>query len=405
MITPEKIEDWIHEVEARPESAALILRFVANRLTELAIRNEELLAENIELRSGRKAEEYENRIASLEYQLDLLKRQFGSGAPLAAAAPAVETTSLLIYTAQGQVLRVEFRPDELASDSTVARFRGPAAPAGQTLRMFAASSQEELLFVFDSGRTVTMPAERIPAAANAAAAANAPAAANAAILDWQQAFLEEPRGGEELVTIVPVATMSLYEFCIQASRRGFVKKLRETVFETHIANHYIGTGVKSQPDKTCSLTFCGKDDQLVLASKEGFLTPLAVNALPFAIEQGARLGQSDHIVTAFVKGQKPSLLVITQNGKAIHREAGWLETATSFKSKGQAVFSKEKRLAGVQVVAAAAVDEDDWGLALDSTGQVLAYRIADLFSAGSFSAPEAISGQQSAVTILGFTVL
>ena len=77
MISPDKIEEWIREVEERPSSASLILRYIANRLSELASWNEELLAENIELRSGRKVEEYESRIASLEYQVGLLKRQLG----------------------------------------------------------------------------------------------------------------------------------------------------------------------------------------------------------------------------------------------------------------------------------------------------------------------------------------
>lgn len=77
MISPDKIDEWIREVEERPSSAALIIRYIANRLSELASRDEELSAQNIELLSGRKVDEYESQIASLEYQLELLKRQLG----------------------------------------------------------------------------------------------------------------------------------------------------------------------------------------------------------------------------------------------------------------------------------------------------------------------------------------
>ena len=77
LINRDKIDEWIREVEERPASAALIIQYIANRLSELAAREEELAAQNIELLSGRKVEEYENRIASLEYQLELLKRQLG----------------------------------------------------------------------------------------------------------------------------------------------------------------------------------------------------------------------------------------------------------------------------------------------------------------------------------------
>src|SRR5512133_4191717 len=73
-----KIEEWMKEAEARPESAVTIVRLIARRLGELTARNEELLAENIALQNGTRVEEYQKRIAHLEYQLDLLKRRFGA---------------------------------------------------------------------------------------------------------------------------------------------------------------------------------------------------------------------------------------------------------------------------------------------------------------------------------------
>src|SRR5215208_7739329 len=73
-----KIDEWMKEAEARPESAVAIVKLIARRLRELTERNEELLAENIALQSGTRVEEYQKRIAHLEYQLELLKRRFGS---------------------------------------------------------------------------------------------------------------------------------------------------------------------------------------------------------------------------------------------------------------------------------------------------------------------------------------
>ena len=119
MINLDQIEKWIHEAEQRPSSSAVIIRYIAGRLRDLTSRNEDLLAENIELRTGRKVEEYESRIANLEYQLDLLKRQF-SGEGLLSAAPqaAVETLSFVIYNLKGQVLRFEQPVASLASRIT-----------------------------------------------------------------------------------------------------------------------------------------------------------------------------------------------------------------------------------------------------------------------------------------------
>ncbi len=112
----QKIDEWIKEAEARPESALTLLRLIAGRLRELTERNEELLAENIALENGTRVEEYQERIAHLEYQLDLLKRRFGAQGlelddiPVETDEPF--TTSLLVYSGRGRILRVELTTEE-----------------------------------------------------------------------------------------------------------------------------------------------------------------------------------------------------------------------------------------------------------------------------------------------------
>jgi hypothetical protein len=51
-----KIDEWMKEAEARPESAVTIVKLVSKRLRELTERNEELLTENIAA-NGTRAEE------------------------------------------------------------------------------------------------------------------------------------------------------------------------------------------------------------------------------------------------------------------------------------------------------------------------------------------------------------
>src|SRR5512134_3865270 len=96
-----KIDEWMKEAEARPESAVTIVKLVSKRLRELTERNEELLTENIALQNGTRVEEFQKRIAHLEYQLDLLKRRFGTDEASRAELPTVSaeptTLSLLIY--------------------------------------------------------------------------------------------------------------------------------------------------------------------------------------------------------------------------------------------------------------------------------------------------------------------
>jgi DNA gyrase/topoisomerase IV subunit A len=374
LISPDKIEEWIHEVERRPASASLIIQYIANRLSELASRDEELAAQNIELLSGRKVDEYESRIASLEYQLDLLKRQLGGEVILPTEAPTPKPLpgmiELLLYTPLGQVLRVELNPAELDSSKTIARIVGELAQGGMQPSLLVTTSQEELLFIFDSGRTVAVPVTQPPAS-------------DADNLDWKQAYIQEPRIKEELATIQPIAKMSLYEACIQASRRGFVKKIKLSFFTSHLTEDYIGTGVKLPADKTCSLTFTAKDALFVMVSQEGYIFSMQAERLPTAIEEVIHLGITDHIIATFVLSQKPSILFITQNGKAVHRDAGWLEPTSSFKTKGQPLLSKERREAGILIVGAVPVDEADWGIFLLSDGTLTAHKLNDLLATGS----------------------
>ncbi len=373
MISPDKIDEWIHEVEERPSSAELIIRYIANRLSELVSRDEELAAQNIELLSGRKVEEYESRIASLEYQLELLKRQLGGEVILPTEAPLAppirEMTNIVLYNPLGRVLRLEMTPEQLASSPAIGCFTGEVFQDGSPPTVLVTNSQEELLFIFDTGRTVTHPVSQLPVS-------------GAENLAWEEAFWEEPRIKEELAAVQPIGKMPLYEMCIQASRRGYVKKIKMAAFTSHLEEDYIGTGVKLPADKTCGLTLANKDGLFVMVSQEGYIFSMQPERLPTGIEEVIRLGITDHIVSIFMINREPTILFITQNGKAVHREASWLEPANSFKSKGQSILTNERREAGIRIVGTAPVNESDWGVFLWEDGTLGGYPLQDLLAAG-----------------------
>src|SRR5262245_28001862 len=106
-----KIDEWMKEAKERPESAITIVGLIARRLRELTERDEELLAENLALQNGTRVEEYQKRIAHLEYQLDLMKRRFGvdEGALVELPTLPVEssTPNLLVYNSYGRIFRIE----------------------------------------------------------------------------------------------------------------------------------------------------------------------------------------------------------------------------------------------------------------------------------------------------------
>jgi DNA gyrase/topoisomerase IV subunit A len=375
LISIDQIDEWIREVEQRPASAALIIQFISRRLRDLVERNEELLAENIELRSGNRVEEYERRIVSLEYQLELLRRQMGGLALAEITAAATSAVSLIVYTIDGRALRLEMGLEELVSGQIIGSFVEDL-PLDVLPRLLVTSPQEELVFVFDSGRTVTAPVSAIPSC-------------DRQRLGWSPEPFVESRGEEELAAVLPVAKMSLFDYCLQASRKGCVKKIIVSSFGNHLAKEYIGSGVKQKPDRTFSLALSGKDDIVVAASYEGYLVSVAVNQVAYTAEEVLRLGTMDYLVSAFVSGQKPVLLVVTRNGKAVNREMGWLEVGESNKSRGHPILSQARREAGVRLAGAAAVDEADWCAILCSDGRLALYQVRDLLAAGSIEAVEA----------------
>jgi DNA gyrase/topoisomerase IV subunit A len=374
LISQDQIEEWIREVEERPASGALIVRFISNRLRDLTLRNEDLLAENIALRSNKRVEEYESRIASLEYQLEMLRRQVGGDlnglTDLRATADQVETISVIIYLPIGRVLRVETRANELESGGRLAQLLSPVASNERPPRLLVTRSKEELVFLFDTGRTVTMPVAAIPAVAGDG-------------LAWKDAYLVEPRAGEELATVAPLARLALADAIVQVSRRGCLKRMMRNSFESHLGKNYIGAGIVAKPDLNCGLVLAGKDDTVVISSREGAVLSAPVGRLPYTSEESLRLSVTDYIVSAFAVGRKTGLLFVTNTGKAVVRETGWLEAAASSKSRGQALLSTARREAGTRLSGAAAVDENDWGAALLRSGTIRAFRAAELAAFGA----------------------
>jgi DNA gyrase/topoisomerase IV subunit A len=386
LISIEKIEEWIHEVKERPGSAPLILEYISKRLKSLSDRNEELLAENIELRTGKKVDEFEKRIATLEYQLEMLKRQVGETAEvnsLSTGTAPLAAASILVYNHLGKLLRADIPSGELKSGGVVGLFKGDPGKGVIPPRLLVTANTEELLCVFDSGRTEAFPVSAVPKC-------------EPQEFDWQHARLVEPRGSEELTVVLPIARMSLHDFCVQSSRRGCVKKMMKTSFEGHVARGFVGAGVKSKPDRTCTLTFAGKSDRLVLATYEGYLANLAVEDLPFNIEEGMRLAVTDYLLAAFTLDLTKPLVVITNGGKVVQRDASWLEPAETFRTKGQAIFSQARRDAGVRCAGAVSADENDWAVLLLSDGKIMTQKMGDLFASGS------VFGMGSDVMVVDF---
>ncbi len=370
-----KIDEWMKEAEARPESAVTILKLIAKRLRELTERNEELLAENIALQNGTRVEEYQKRIAHLEYQLDLLKRRFGTDESMLAELPTTSveasTLSLLIYNTYGRIFRVEIDTDTQAlghiADKTLQNSEQP--------RLLVIPSNEEVLLLFTSGRVSTCAVSSITTVERGGEWA------------WEHAALpDEPRAGEWLACIMPLSQLPLSDFFLQVSRRGCVKKTMTSMAQSVLGNHYLGKNTLQKSDQPFDATLCQKKDLFAFVTFEGHLLGLNADGLSYSTEERIRLTAADYVIASFLPHPEESMLFVTQKGKVIQREYENLELSKSPLAKGQALIPPSRLEQGVRFIGAASVRNEDRVVALDSSGSLTVHSAEAMTGAGSIEA-------------------
>ena len=383
-----KIDEWMKEAEARPESAVMIVKLVARRLRELTERNEELLTENIALQNGTRVEEYQKRIAHLEYQLDLLKRRFGADesllTKLPTAPPEISTLSLLIYNSYGRILRMEIN----AEAQTLGHLADETLQNSEQPRLLAVPSNEEVLLLFTSGRVSTCAVDSISMVEIGGE------------WTWERAALpDEPRAGEFLACIMPVSRLPLSEFFMQVSRRGCVKKTVTSMAQSILGNHYLGKGALQTSDQPFDIALCQKKDRFAFVTIEGKLLGLDVNELSYSAEDRIKLTASDYVIASFVPHAEESMLFVTQTGKVIHREPDSLELSKSALAKGHALIPPSRLEQGVRFIGAASVRETDRIAVLDSQGKLNIHEAGSVTGAGSIEA-EGLTGVAVSIGVI-----
>jgi hypothetical protein len=351
------------------------VKFVAKRLRELTERNEELLTENIALQNGTRVEEYQKRIAHLEYQLDLLKRRFGSDdislVEPTLVAEETSTVNLLVYNAYGRILRTEVNLD----DESIGRITEEIITDREPPRLLGVLSNEEVLLLFTSGRVSTYNVSDIPSVDLSGT------------WSWEHAALpDEPRAGEWLACITPISHLPLSDFFLQVSRRGCVKKTMTSVAQSVLANHYLGKSALQKSDQPFDVTLCQKKDLFAFVTYEGHLIGLDVDGLSYSAEERIRITASDYVIASFLPRPDKSLLFVTQTGKVIHRESESLELSKSPLAKGQSLIPPSRLEQGVRFIGAASVRDGDRIAALDDAGNINVYLAGAITGTGSIEA-------------------
>jgi DNA gyrase/topoisomerase IV subunit A len=372
-----KIDEWIQEAEARPESALTIVNLIAKRLRELTERNEALLAENIALENGTRVDEYCKRIAHLEYQLDLLKRRFNADEDdlrvevAARAGETSTTTSLLVYNAHGKFFRIELS-DEM---SEIGQIQGGLSAEMEPPRFLAAPSNGEVLLLFSSGRVSTCAMNSLPRVEAGGA------------WTWEQASIpDEPRAGETLSCVAPIDALPLSDFFLQVSRRGYVKKIMTSMAQSILSNHYLGKGAMQKSDQPFDLTLTRKTDRFAFVTYEGHLLGLDVDDLSYTVEGRIRLTATDYVVGSFLLRPDESLLCVTQAGKVVVREQKDIEISKSPLAKGQPLIPPSRLGQGVRFMGAVAARDADRIAVLDAEGRIRLHIAESMRGAGMVEA-------------------
>jgi DNA gyrase/topoisomerase IV subunit A len=381
VIKSSKIQEWIKEIEERPMIAPFIVRRLSDRLVELDALNEELRSENLLLRSGQKVEEYERKIAELEYQIELLKRQRQDGAPTTRS----EIISLLIYDTAGRVLARQFNPKGLQEGNLFATLQNLGDTHSDDIHLLAVTPQDELVFLMDTGRVATQMAGAILQQPDAN-------------LDWDKAFQLELRSGERLVSIAPITHAPLAEQCIQITRKGFARSFQKDLFQTFLSRRNLGKGIKLAADQLFTLTLCSTADIFVLVSRSGFISAIPASKLSISLEEVMRLDPQDYLVSAFIIQSDDLLVIAAQDGEILIQKNPWVDPADANGVKRR-ILSRSKA-GGMRVIGAGAGEIGGWAFLLNSQGEIYAQSIGDEASA---KASKHIAKEASA-QIMAFTV-
>ncbi|MEM5774734.1 MAG: hypothetical protein AAGU05_06990 [Anaerolineaceae bacterium] len=358
MIKPGKIKEWIEEIEQRPLAAPFIVRTLSARVIELDKINEELRVENLNLQSGKKIQEYERRIAELEYQIELLKRQINTGE---LSVTPVEQPSLLIYDSLGKVLVSDFSPAHLVAGHVFASIRHFEAPALDDIHLLTANAADELLYLFDSGRIRTQrTGELIHTPADA--------------LDWGQAGQIEMRSGERLIAIVPITEVPMLDGILQVSRKGYARFINQDYFSSFLSEKNIGRGIRAASDALFTLTPCRQDDVYVLATRAGYVSARQAGKLSITLQETIKFDMQDYLVGAFTIQPDQQLLIAAQNGEVYVQKNPWVDPADADGAKRRLLLAGA-RAGGVSLVGAAALSPGGWHFRLTADGRVLLGRL------------------------------
>lgn len=360
MIKPSKINEWIEEIEQRPLAAPFIVRTLSARLIELDKINEELREENLKLQSGKKIQEYERRIAELEYQIELLKRQAAGGE--ATLAP-LEQPSLLIYEASGKLLITNFSPATLVSGHTLAAIQGFEAPQLDDIHLLTAGPSDELLFLFDSGRIYTRRTGELT---------HTPADA----LDWNNALQADQRSGERLIAVIPITNIPLLDGCLQTSRKGYARFISQDYFSSFLTEKNLGKGIRLASDVLYTLTLCRCEDVYVQVTRNGYISARPAGKLTITLQETLKFDMQDYLVGAFTIRPEQHILIAAQNGEVYTQKNPWTDPSSADGSKRRLLLGG-LHAGGVSVIGAGAASTGSWHFRLTTAGNILIGRVED----------------------------
>jgi DNA gyrase/topoisomerase IV subunit A len=344
MIHPDDVAAWIAQVRQQPEAAPGIIEALAARLMELDQQNEALRDELLRLRRNREITPDEGQVAVLSRRVQVLERQLERGVQ---AGPGEVARSLLVFTLDGRAARLSL------PGAAAWRERDNLEAVASHLRphhLLVAADEDKLLLFSDKGR-----ATRVNVA-------------DVDLSDVPVNYLSLLPGlmldlDESVSAALPLAP--IFDRLTLVTRKGYVRSLRRAEVDSLLERNLPLHSSPVQGDYPAFVLLSDGQSELLVVTRRGKGVRFSERMVGVQSSPAIKLERGDVVAGAAVVGDETTVVLIGAEGVAARREMAGFAAHPTAGNRGKIVT----RIG--DLIAAAAVEEDDVLWLLATTGQLL----------------------------------
>ena len=294
MIRKGDIQWWVLEARKYPESASIAIEFLAERLAQLDVENEQLRNELLRLRQGTPTDAGSGQVQALRQKIDKLEY-------LLKSQVATEPTSVL-FSEQLQSARI---PLSQVQRSSRAGERSLDSHAMLALRcLLAARPHDELLLITNQGRGTKRLVPDLP-----------PLGEDGRWPDPPSPWLRE---GERLC--VAAITTQPPRFWTIATRKGYVQRFVRAAFEREMEGGDPLLQSLCHHDEASAVVDGDRGD-IAVVTRWGYANRFSHRSIDVQGSLAIELESGDEVVAAVSLPEDGEMLIVTAAGYGMRRHS------------------------------------------------------------------------------------